>query len=306
VATKNRDDFNALAPRYWPTWLGLGVLRILSWLPMPVLALVGYLLGSIMYLVAGSRRRIALKNIKTCFPEMSESQARKTIFIHFCYIGYSVISLGFSWWASEARFSRFTRIENRQHYDQALAEGENIILLAPHFMALEAGGISLSIERPVVTMYQYSKNLLVNRMIVKNRPRFQGEIVERKEPLRNLIKMIKKGLPFYYLPDQDAGRKGLFVPFFGVQASTFPMLGKFAKLGDAVVIPCISKLEPWGRGLTISLGEPLSGFPVGDDLQDTKRMNQEVEKMIRQLPSQYLWAHKRFKTRPDGESKFYI
>jgi KDO2-lipid IV(A) lauroyltransferase len=195
---------------------------------------------------------------------------------------------------------------NSEHYDKALAEEKNIILLAPHFAALETAGIRLSCKQPVVTMYQYSKNLLVNRMIVKRRPRFEGAIVERKEPLRNLVKFIKKGMPFYYLPDQDAGRKGLFVPFFTEQASTFPMLGKFARLGNAVVIPCTSKLEPWGMGLTISLGEPLADFPSGDDLEDTKRMNQEVEKLIRKLPSQYLWAHKRFKTRPDSDAKFYI
>jgi len=157
----------------------------------------------------------------------------------------------------------------------------------------------------MITMYQYSKNKLMNEVVKDRRSRFDGALVERKEPMRNLIRLIRKGYPFYYLPDQDAGRKGVFVPFFHTQAATFSVLGKFSAMTNAVVIPCQNKIKPWGMGYEATLGKPLENFPIGDDVLDTTTMNKAVEMMIREMPEQYFWVHKRFKTRPEGEPKFY-
>jgi len=190
---------------------------------------------------------------------------------------------------------------NREHYDQALAEGKNIILLAPHFVSMDVGGLILNMERPMISMYQYSKN--VDQMTIRGRQRSGGLMVERKEPLRKLIRLIKQGHPFYYLPDQDAGRRGLFVPFFHELASTVSMLGKFASITNAIVIPCLNKVKPWGQGYQVILGPPIHDFPVGDEQKDTTTMNQIIAQMIRQNPAQYFWAHK--KTRPEGEPDFY-
>ena len=157
----------------------------------------------------------------------------------------------------------------------------------------------------MATMYQYSKNTLIDEVVKRGRLRFGGALVERKEPLRRLLKLIRSGHPFIYLPDQDAGRKGIFVPFFGQAASTIPMLGKFAGLTNSVVIPCRTEIKPWGKGYHVVFGAPLEDFPLNDEVKDTTKMNQSIEEMIRQCPEQYFWAHKRFKTRPEGAPKFY-
>lgn len=298
-----------LAPRYWPTWFGLGVLRALSLLPMPFTAMLGQTLGLLFYVVGSSRRRIAFKNIRVCFPELSAKECQKINLKHFLYVGQSVFASPMHFWISKRRFNRRVTITGREHYDAALASGRNIIILAPHFSALDVAGYRLAQERPMLTMYQYAKNGLVDEIVKRGRCRYGGELVERKAPMRNLIRAIRKGHPFYYLPDQDAGRKGVFVPFFHEYAATFSVLGKFTEMTDALVIPCRTRTKPWGLGYEVTLSAPLDDFPTGDEVDDTARMNQEVEKLIRPNPEQYFWVHKRFKTRPPEEMsngvKFY-
>jgi KDO2-lipid IV(A) lauroyltransferase len=294
-----------LSYRYWPTWLGLAILRLLSFLPLPVLTSFGHILGFLFYHLVGSRRKIALKNIETCFPELSDKECRRINRRHFQNSGQLVFTSGMHWWVSQKRFNRMVEIVNREHYDRALADGRNVILLTPHFVALAVAGMRLNQERPMITMYQYSKNTLMDEVTIRGRTRYGGLLVERKEPLRKLVKLMRQGHPFYYLPDQDAGRKGIFVPFFHELASTIPVLGKFTSMTDAVVIPCMNKIKPWGQGYEIALGSPLENFPVGDDYVDTARMNEIIASMVRENPEQYFWAHKRFKTRPEGDPAFY-
>ena len=205
------------------------------------------------------------------------------------------------WWISKRRFNRLVEIKGREHYDQALESGQNIIILAPHFISLDVAGLRLAQERPLLTMYQYAKNGLADEVVKRGRLRYGGELVERKAPMRNLIRAIRKGQPFYYLPDQDAGRKGVFVPFFHAQASTYSVLGKFVEMTNAIVIPCRTRIKPWGQGYAVTLEAPLQNFPQGDELLDTAIMNQAVADLIRPNPEQYFWVHKRFKTRPPEE-----
>jgi KDO2-lipid IV(A) lauroyltransferase len=287
-----------LSPRYWPTWFALGFFRVFSVLPLPVIAVLGQAVGLLFYALGASRRRIALRNISACFPELPAHQWRTINRQHYQMAGQSLFTVPMNWWISKKRFNRMVRVHGREDYDQALASGRNIIILAPHFAALDVAGYTLAQERPTLTMYQYAKNGLVDEVVKRGRLRYGGELVERKAPMRNLIRAIRKGQPFYYLPDQDAGRKGLFVPFFHELASTYSVLGKFAAMTDALVVPCRTRIKPWGQGYEVFLGSPLENFPTGDELQDTIRMNQEVANLIRPNPEQYFWVHKRFKTRP--------
>lgn len=291
--------------KYWPTLLGITLLRGIGLLPLPIIALLGYTLGLLFFILFIPRRRIAMLNISRCFPRLSGWKVCLICLQNFAYTGQTLLCAVQNLTMSEKRLRRMVTVTNRESYDQALAEGRNVILLAPHFLGLDMGGYVLSVERPMITMYQYSKNQCIDGMVKKGRERFDGIAVERKEPLRNLIKLIRQGKPFYYLPDQDAGRKGVFVPFFGIKASTFPMLGKFTQMTNAVVVPCRVSVKPWGLGYELSLGEAIDNFATGDDIKDTIRMNQIIEQMIEQQPEQYFWVHKRFKTRPDKESKFY-
>ena len=296
---------NFLHPKYWPTWIGLAFVRLLTLLPLPVLAAFGTVIGELTYHLLGSRRRITIRNLSACFPDWPDEKIKSTTKQCFRLIGQSVFYSGFNWWASPRRLNRLVKIVEREHYDQALSEGKNIILLAPHFCALEIAGLMLSQERPMISMYQHTKNRLVDKFVKQGRGRFDGVLVERKEPLRNLIKLIRKGYPFYYLPDQDARDKGVFAPFFGVQASTIPFLGKFSAMSKAVVIPVSTKILPYGKGFEIKLGKPLENFPSGDDVTDTTAMNKAIEEVVLAMPEQYFWVHKRFKTRPEGEPAFY-
>ena len=292
-------------PRHWPTWVGLALMRLLAFLPLPVLAFLGTVIGDISYFLVSSRRKIALKNIQSCFPQWSENKAKHVTRSCFRLIGQTLFFSAIGWWTPRKKLNKLVTVINREPYDQALDRGENIILLAPHFCSLEIAGLVLSQERPMITMYQHTKNLLVDKFVKLGRGRFGGILIERKEPLRNLIRLIRKGYPFYYLPDQDARNKGVFAPFFGIQASTIPMLGKFAAMSKSIVIPCSTKILPAGKGFEVRLGHPLENFPTGDDLKDTTIMNNAIEKMIEPMPEQYFWVHKRFKTRPAGETGFY-
>jgi len=296
---------NYLHPRYWLSWIGFGLLRLISLLPLPVIATIGSGLGLLVFSLMKSRRQIALQNIAACFPEKSEQQHQVTAKRCFQLIATTTLGMGINWWASPSRLQRLVSYEGKQHYEKALAQGRNIILLAPHAIALEMGALLLSRERSMITMYQHTRKKLLNDIVKDRRGRFGGILVERREPLRKLLKLIRAGNPFYYLPDQDAGEKGVFVPFFGIDTSTFPTLSKFAKVGDALVLPIYTHILPNGAGWRVVIGEPLENYPSGDEMEDTRRMNEVIETMVRTAPEQYFWVHKRFKTRPPGADCFY-
>lgn len=294
------------SPRYWPMWLGVGLMRAISLLPFPAVAALGSGIGDLARRLHAPRRRIAARNIELCFPELSAGERAGILREHFRYVGQSFTATGVTWWASRRRLLGLVRLHDRHHYDAALADGRNVILLAPHFVSLEVGGVVLSAERPMVSMYQYAKNELADALVRRGRSRFGGELFERKGDMRNLIRTIRSGKPFYYLPDQDAGRRrGIFAPFFGVAASTYPMLSRFAQMTRAVVIPCVTLLRPDGRGYDLRFYPALEDFPSDDVLADTTAMNKIIEGLVRAHPAQYFWLHKRFKTRPEGEPSLY-
>ena len=300
-----RPYIQFITPKYWLTWLGLAVLRLFSFLPLPILAGFGYVLGTAFYIFVPSRRNIGYRNISACFPNLTQQERQRINRRHFQNAGQLVFTSSMNWWISKSRFNNMVEVMGREHYDKALRAGKPIILLAPHFVSLEVAGLVLNQERPMMTMYQYSKNSLMDEVSLRGRSRYGGMLVERKASMRKLLRLMREGYPFYYLPDQDAGKKGIFVPFFYEPASTIPMLGKFASLTDAVVIPCANFIKPFGRGYQVVLGAPLDKFPVGDEYADTAKMNQVVAAMVSENPEQYFWAHKRFKTRTKGAPKFY-
>jgi len=293
-------------PRYWPTWAGLGFMRVVSWLPLPLVALAGGALGMLLYVLHAGRRHVVQVNVRLCFPELSPGAQARIARRHFRAFGQTLLDIGISWWSSASRLRRLTRFRGREHYDNALRENKNIILLAPHFLGLEYGGIRLSIERPMVTVFRHPVNKLLSVVMERARSRFYLRLVEHIQSFTALVKQTKKGVPLYYLPDQDAGpRQSVFAPFFGVPAATFVVLPRLAQMTDAVVIPCVTRQLSWGRGYEIEFRPPLKNFPSGDAVSDTTRMNKEIEKAVREKPEQYFWLHKRFKTRPKGESDFY-
>lgn len=292
-------------PRYWFSWFGMGVLRLIGWLPFPAIYAISAVLGELFYRIVPARAHVTQVNLKLCFPQLSEQERTRMARRHFRLLVCSLLSIGTIWWSRRSRLRRVVRVRGIEHLEAAQQEGQGIILLAPHFVAMDAGGMRLSMDRKMSSMYQTNPNPVFDHFILQARKRFEGELFDRKAPLTRLIRSIRSGAPFYYLPDQNAGAQhGMFVPFFGTLASTFPMLGKLTAAGKAVVIPCSNRIIPW-RGIETVLHPPLEDFPVGDAYQDTLRMNQEIERLVSELGANYLWSHKRFKRRPEGEHDLY-
>ncbi len=295
-----------LHPRYWLTWFGLAFLYALSWLPLPLLALLGSLLGSLLYVLHTPRRRIVRRNIERCFPELAPRAHRRLVRAHYRGLGQVLFDNAIAWWAPSFRLKRLARFHGREHFERAREAKRNIIFLAPHFLGLDVGGMRLSREIAMMSVFRHPDNALLAHAMERGRTRFGGLIFEHNKPFTALVRAVKGGTPLYYLPDQDAGRRNsVFAPFFGIPAATFITLGRLAKMTQAVVIPCVTVQRPWGCGYDVTFFPPLADYPSGDDLADATRMNQAIEAAVRRWPAQYFWVHKRFKTRPEGEQNFY-
>lgn len=296
-----------LHPRHWPSWLLVGLLRGLGLLPFAILWGLGMVLGRLAGRVAASRRRVALRNLEICFPDLSRRQRERIASAHFGYLGVAAFSQGLVWGASRRRLARLIRVRNREHFEQLHAAGRNLIIMVPHFIGLELGGAGFTaLVHRGMYMYQKIRNPVIDAQMRSSRMRFGARSVERSDDLRGMLREIRNGTPLFYLPDQDAGRKrGIFVPFCGIPAATVPMLSRFARLGDAVVLPTYARFLPWGRGLELIFDPPLEPFPTADQEADTARMNEVIEARARTMPAQYFWVHRRFKTRPPGEPPIY-
>lgn len=294
-------------PQYWPSWIAVGLIRALGLLPYPLLWVLGSALGHVAYLLARGRRKIARRNLELCFPGWSPTERNRVLRRNFALMGQVLVSQGVNWGISRKRLQRLVRLRNPEHLEGVRAEGRPFILLAPHFLGMELGGIAVSaLVMPGVTLYQRIRNRVLDHQIRLGRTQFGSLAVERHADLLGLVRLVREGRFFYYLPDQDPGRRrGIFVPFFGIPTATVPVLSRFARLTGASVIPAFARLLPRGGGLELILAPPLEPFPTDDPVADTYLMNQVIEDAIRAMPEQYFWVHRRFKTRPPGEPSLY-
>ena len=287
--------------------LAVALFWLLHWLPLPLLAPLGTALGALLYLFGGARRRVVMINLRLCFPELDEAGRRRLARRHFALVGRSLLERGIAWWASPARLRRLCRIEGLQRLEALRAAGRPVLLLTPHFLGLDMAGTRLSMEGDFVSVYARQSNPVFDRWLHHGRSRFNHQLLlSRSDGVRATVKAMKAGRPFYYLPDLDYGRReSIFVPFFDVPAATISGLPRLARLAGAAVLPCVSRILPGGAGYVLELGEPWEDFP-GDDVEaDVGRMNDWIEAVVRTMPEQYYWVHRRFKTRPPGEPKIY-
>jgi KDO2-lipid IV(A) lauroyltransferase len=273
-------------------------------LPFRALAALGEALGSLLFWLIPERRKVTRINLEKCFPHLSEEKREALARAHFRAFMRSFLDRGVLWWSPPQRVEDFVQLEGFEHL-QALA-GEKVVLFAPHFLGLDAGGIRLSKQWPrMASMYSRQKDPLFDRILYRARLRFGGQIYPRQAGLRRILKAVQSGEAFYYLPDMDFGpRAAVFVPFFGVPAATTVGLSYIARTTGAHVVPCVTRMRPDGRYVA-RLYPAWTDFPSGDDAADARRMLAFIEERVREMPEQYLWMHKRFKTRPEGEAKFY-
>lgn len=262
-------------------------------------------LASVTWFVLARRRKIALTNLRLCFPEWSEQkrvETAKGVFRNLirAALDHSVLAKG-----SKDQVLDMVKFEGKEQFE-ALCKTDKVIIVAPHFVGLDAGGVAMNTIVRGASLYQTQSNPVWDKWAFEARKRFSDPVLIPKSnsAMKEVIRALRASLPFYYLPDMDHGaRNSVFVPFFGVQAATLPMVSKLAKLTGAKVIWGIAETTP--EGYTMLLSKPLENFPTNDATADTLRLNQELEQFILKHPDQYLWTHRRFKTRPEGEPSVY-
>jgi KDO2-lipid IV(A) lauroyltransferase len=296
---------NLLRPALIPVWISVGFLWLLHWLPLSLQAALGNALGWLLSLRPGKRRRVVATNLALCFPDTPEPVRKRWLRQTFQASMRAVLEHGILWWGSETRVRRLIRIDNPE---AALGDGVRpVIWLAPHFVGLDMGGVRLTMDRQIASIYAPAKDPVTDKYMRHGRTRFSDIVlIARNEGLKSTLNAIKSRLPFYYLPDQDHGRhNAVFVPFFGVTAATVSALPRLAKLTHAQIIPVITRQLPGGQGYRVRFYPPWDNYPSGDLEADVTRMNAFIEERIREMPEQYLWLHRRFKTRPPGEVSLY-
>jgi len=285
----------------------LGLLWLVHCLPLGAQAWLGRGLGRLLYAVAGSRRRIALRNISLCFPEQTTAQHEALAREHFQWLGRSILERGVLWFASPERLKRLIHVDG----DVQLAERSErpVMWLVPHFMALDVAGVSVLLfqKRKGISIYQQQSDPVMDAAIRRGRLRLgNAEIFPRDESGKALFRAIRRGDAFFNLPDMDFGeRDAAFVPFFGIPAATLLAPSRLARALNMIVQPVIAETLPGGQGYRVHFMPPWEDFPTDDPLADTAAMNRWIESQIRLHPAQYLWVHKRFKTRPAGDRSFY-
>ncbi|MBL0166626.1 MAG: lipid A biosynthesis acyltransferase [Propionivibrio sp.] len=287
--------------------LAVALLWLLHLLPLPVLAILGRGLGWLFYYIARRRRKIALVNLALCFPELGEHERKQLARASFQAIGRSILERSILWWGSRERISRLIKVVGEEKLRSLHEAARPVILLVPHFVGLDAAGVAIAMRYDSVSIYAAQKNEVFNRLLFKGRQRFGDQLLlSRQDGVRATVKAMKSGRPFFYLPDLNFRRRdSIFVPFFGVQTATISGVSRLSKAAGAAVLPCITRMLPGGEGYRVEIGDAWTNFPTEDFVADTARMNAWIESVIRTMPEQYYWVHRRFKTRPPGEPGFY-
>ncbi len=283
----------------------LGVMWILHWLPLPLLGRLGNSVGSLLFVLLRSRRNITLINLRLCMPELPEAQQRRLARQHFQAYARSVLERGVLWWGSEERLKRLIVVEPRVPLEEIATRPT--ILLCPHFVCLDVAGVAVMLQSSLCSIYTRQRNPVFDEALRKGRTRFRPiKLLSRAEGVKPIIRAMREGLPFFMLPDMDFGAKDAeFIPFFGTPAATLTAPARIAAATGAQVIPVVATFLPNYQGWKVSFYPAWENYPDGDITTATRRMNAFIEARVLEAPSEYFWAHKRFKTRPPGVPGVY-
>jgi len=291
-----------LMPQYWPTWLGIAGIYCMAWLPIPLRIMLTRGLAGLLYRLVGSRRRVAETNIKLYFPDLDEAAQHQLVKDTFFSNTLNFFETAHAW--CRPAQSMHLDVRGLEHLEEAQSSGRGILMLSGHFGPIDIGGALISKYFDYASVYRRHENPLFNYFMTRARERYSKITIARKD-MRGLLKELKKGGIIWYAPDQDYGRKAsVFVPFFGIQTATITMTSKLAKAGNALVLPVSGYRTADNRGFVVTI-EPVLDIPSGDEVDDAHTVNKWLEGKISEHPDQYLWLHKRFKTRPEGEPSVY-
>lgn len=294
-----------VAPRYWPTWLGLGLLRLVCALPHGWRLGIGRALGRTVHGIASRRRAITRRNLALAFPELDEAERNALVRRHFEALGMSLVELGMGRWASDRELVDLTRISGTEHLDEATRDGAGVILLSAHFTTLEVSGRVLSLHSPPFdAVYRRHRNPFLTEILRTGRERSARRTIEKND-IKSMVRSLREGRPVWYAPDQSYNLKqSAMLTFFGVPAMTNTATSTLARLGKARVLPYFPRRLPDGR-YELTILRPLEDFPGDDAAADTERYVKLLEERIRACPEQYYWLHRKYKNLPEGQPDYY-
>ena len=291
-----------LLPKYWPTWIGVFILYTISWLPYRFQLFLGKMIGRLLYKLGSSRKKVAGRNLELCFPDMPDNEREVMLKRNFENTGIALLETGMGWWWPNWRVKRKTKVLGLEHIEAAQKQGKGVLLLAMHYLSAEINCRGIGTGHPMVVFYRPHNNQLMEYFQFRGRGRSNKYMLGKRD-VKGLIRALNDGEACVYLPDQDYGRnRSVFVPFFAVPeaASTTGTL-IFARQKNCQTHMLIPTRNDDGSGYTLEISPQLENFPTGDDTADVLRVNQELEKAIMFKPEQYMWLHRRFKTRPNED-----
>ncbi|WP_404416247.1 LpxL/LpxP family Kdo(2)-lipid IV(A) lauroyl/palmitoleoyl acyltransferase [Marinospirillum sp.] len=302
---KKKYPENTLHPRYWPTWLGIGGLHICAWLPWKAKIALGKGIGQLALTFARERRHFTEVNIRLAFPEKSPEEQKQLVKETFLANGIGIMEIATSLVRDTHFLQERLTFLGKEHFEQARARGKGVLVMGFHFSVMDLAGALHSPFHKVDIFYKPHKNKVFNRFIEKGRERNFGQQINYRD-LKTAVRRLRQGEVVWYTPDQDFGRKvSVFAPFFGVQAASITMTSRIVRMTGCSVVPVRVHRNKDDFTYTLEFLPPLENFPSGDDVADATQVNQVIEKLIRIHPEQYLWMHRRFKTRPDPEDPSY-
>lgn len=288
-----------IAPRYWPTWLGVGLLRLTCWLPFDTQIRLGKWLGRVMHRFVAERRAITRRNIELCFPDLSPAERNSIALQHFESLGASLMEMALGRWASDEKLNSRITIIGAEHVHKLTASGQGVVILSAHFTALEIFGRPLGAALPEFdVVYRKFRNSLTTELVATTREMYARKVIEKND-IKSMVRSLREGIPVWYAPDQSYNLKqSALIDFFGIPSQTNIASGMLARLGRARAVYFFPRrLSDGNYELVIS--PPFADFPSDDPVADTKRYVEVLEQFIRTCPEQYYWVHRKFKNRPD-------
>lgn len=292
----------------WAVRLGLALHRGLASLPPSVLGWLGPVLGRLFMMVGGRRRHVAATNLRLCFPELTAAEREALLRRHFESLGMSFLEASLAWWAPEEKLRALVELRGAEHLTSAASRGKGIIMLGAHYTTLELSGPLMALVSPVplTVIYRPHEHPVIDAITTEQRRSRIGAAIPRDD-IKSMVRTLRKGGAVWFASDQNFGlRNSVFSPFFGVPAATNTAPARLAQLTGATVVPFVSErvsYSPLRYRLTVLA--PLDDFPSDDPKRDMDRINLLIEEQVRKMPEQYLWVHRRFKDRPEGEPGFY-
>jgi len=299
-----------LAPKYWLTWSGVVLYFIVTLLPLSLVDRIGCWLGRYAAKKNKKRFNIVNTNLSLCFPDKDDVELASMVEAHFEAQFRSLMHYFILWWRPRRSIEKRLLLEGMEQVEAYQEQGKQVIILLTHNVGLDFATTAISMNFKANGPYKPVRNAVADWLIANGRLRYGkrsgGKLFTRDDGLKPLIRETRAGKVLIYLADEDLGEENsVFVPFFGVQKATIPMLGRLAKLCDAVVLPCVSCYQPEERRYKVKLFPAIEDMPTGDAMRDSENMNKVIEQAILECPVQYLWTLRYFQTRPPGEASVY-